>query len=486
MSKFPTKAAKVRSQVGHPIIDADGHLVEIGPILDDELAAYLEQTGGRRLRDRYLSGAVKPFDTSMALANRSGDPAVAENWSAMPSWWGWQTRNTLDRATAHLPRLLYERLDEMGIDFTLLYPSAALALLDHDDAEVAAALARAANRWLARIFEPYRDRIAVGGIVPMSSPQQAIAELEYAALELGMKTVVIRGYARRPLGEKPGRGPQAFRLDTFGLDSEYDYDPFWAKCVELGVAPLSHSSHLHLRASRSVSNYVYNHIGALATSHESLAKSLFLGGVTRRFPTLRIGFLEGGVAWACSLYADLLGHWSKRNAHDILDLDPDRLDVGELMGFVEKYGDDAVQARLDQIRQFFSRPGARPEMLDEFSRAMIRKAEDIRDLFVPNFYFGCEADDPLVGWAFVDKVNPLGARLRAMMGSDISHWDVPDMTAPVADAYELVERGRITENDFREFTFLNVVRLHAGMNPRFFKGTICESAVAQALAERID
>ena len=32
--------------------------------------------------------------------------------------------------------------------------------------------------------------------------------------------------------------------------------------------------------------------------------------------------------------------------------------------------------------------------------------------------------------------NPLGARLRAMMGSDISHWDVPDMTEPVADAYE--------------------------------------------------
>ena len=160
--------------------------------------------------------------------------------------------------------------------------------------------------------------------------------------------------------------------------------------------------------ARSVSNYVYNHIGALATSHESLAKSLFLGGVTRRFPTLRFGFLEGGVAWACSLYAELLGHWSKRNSESILDLDPDRLDVDELMKYVEKYGDDAVQVRLDRIRQFFSRPAARPEMLDEFSRAMIRKAEDIRDRFVPNFYFGCEADDPLVAWAFAGNVNPLG------------------------------------------------------------------------------
>jgi predicted TIM-barrel fold metal-dependent hydrolase len=474
-----TKAAKVRGAVDHPIIDADGHLVELGPLLDEQLLAWLEQAGGRELRDRYLAGMVKPFDTSTALADRS-DPRVREKWLAMPSWWGWQTRNVRDRATAHLPRLLYERLDEMGIDLTLLYPSTVLALLDLEDAELGAALARGSNRWLAELFRPYRDRIAVGGIVPMSSPQVAIAELEYAVQELGMKTVVMTGYARRRLvGD-------SFRLDTFGLDSEYDYDPVWARCIELGVAPLSHSSHLHTRPSRSISNYVYNHIGALAASHEALAKSLFLGGVTRRFPRLRYGFLEGGVAWACSLYADLLGHWSKRNARNILELDPDRLNVDELMEYMERYGGDPVRLKSEQIRQFFKRPAARPAMLDEFARAQIRRAREIRDLFVPNFYFGCEADDPLVAWAFAADVNPMGARLRAMMGSDISHWDVPDMTEPVADAYGLVERGLLTPEDFREFTFLNAVRLHAGMNPRFFEGTVCEKAAAQALAAGLD
>ena len=100
------------------------------------------------------------------------------------------------------------------------------------------------------------------------------------------------------------------------------------------MAPVSHSAHQHHRVSRSPSSYVYNHIGGLATSHESLAKSLFLGGVTRRFPTLRVGFLEGGVAWAVSLFADLIGHWEKRNGETILDLDPDRLDVDELMDLV--------------------------------------------------------------------------------------------------------------------------------------------------------
>ena len=39
------------------------------------------------------------------------------------------------------------------------------------------------------------------------------------------------------------------------------------------------------------------------------------------------------------------------------------------------------------------------------------------------------------------------------------------MTEPIAEAYELVEHGVITEREFRELTFLNPVRLHAGGNP---------------------
>ena len=94
------------------------------------------------------------------------------------------------------------------------------------------------------------------------------------------------------------------------------------------------------------------------------------------------------------------------------------------------------------------------------------------ELFVPRFYFGCEADDPLVAWAFAERVNPLGARFRPIFGSDISHWDVPDMTEPVAEAFELVERGVIAAEEFRELMFLNPVRLHAGANPHFFDGTL--------------
>jgi hypothetical protein len=57
------------------------------------------------------------------------------------------------------------------------------------------------------------------------------------------------------------------------------------------------------------------------------------------------------------------------------------------------------------------------------------------------------------------------------------------MTDPVAEAYESVEKGTLTEGDFREFAFENAVRLHGGMNPEFFDGTLIETAAAAVLAK---
>ena len=132
--------------------------------------------------------------------------------------------------------------------------------------------------------------------------------------------------------------PAVYRLDHFGLDSDFDYDPFWQACVDLRFAPAVHSSVQYHDLSRSTSSYVFNHVNGIAKCHEALAKSLFLGGVTHRFPALRIGFLEGGVAWASMLYTSLIGHWEKRNRNDIMRLDPDRLDVRRKMAHHVSFG----------------------------------------------------------------------------------------------------------------------------------------------------
>jgi hypothetical protein len=45
----------------------------------------------------------------------------------------------------------------------------------------------------------------------------------------------------------------------------------------------------------------------------------------------------------------------------------------------------------------------------------------------------------------------------------------------------MVEKGFVTEQDFREFTFTNAACLHTRNNPGFFKGTVIEQAVSSEL-----
>jgi hypothetical protein len=55
------------------------------------------------------------------------------------------------------------------------------------------------------------------------------------------------------------------------------------------------------------------------------------------------------------------------------------------------------------------------------------------------------------------------------------------MREPLPEAYELVEDGVLTENNFRDFVFANAVRLWGTQNPDFFKGTRVEKEAAAVL-----
>ena len=152
-----------------------------------------------------------------------------------------------------------------------------------------------------------------------------------------------------------------------------------------------------------------------------------------------------------------------------------------------RYGDERVRAKLEYLRErdgiFLDQVAENEDELDEWAACAIERAQDIHDLFVPNFYFGCEADDPMTAVAFNARVNRFGARLKAIMSSDIGHWDVPDARAVLVEAWELVEDGVLSEADFRDFTFANPAELHSTMNPDFFAGTAVADAVAKLRAE---
>jgi hypothetical protein len=272
--------------------------------------------------------------------------------------------------------------------------------------------------------------------------------------------------------------------ERFGIDSDYDYDPVWLKCRELGIAPTFHAGGRGFGLRNSPSNFTYNHIGHFAAAGHAIAKGLFLGGVTRRFPDLNFAFLEGGVGWGCQLFADLIEHWERRGAAGIAHMDPKKLNRQLLRSYVDKYGYKDIAVELDKRDGWPAREEDEPTggvpVLDDFAACKISRKEDWVDLYARPYYFGCEADDRMNVTAF-GRANPFGARINAIFSSDIGHFDVPDMLSPVPEAYELVEDELITESDFRDFTFANAVRLWGQQNPRFFEGTRVAKEAAEVL-----
>src|ERR1700723_3568040 len=471
--------AEIRAKLNHPIIDGDGHWVEYDPVFAEQM----RKVGGDKAADGFLA--------AMAVTREALVQGVEERRRrrlAMPGFWTRQTGNTYDRATAMMPHLLYERLDEIGSDFAIVYPTAGLRLPRIKDDETRRAVIRAYNIVSAGYFKDLKDRMTPAAIIPMHTPDEAIAELEFVTKQLGSKVGMFGSAMPRQTGSIPkGQNPDVDRLgvwyEVFGIDSIYDYDPVWAQCREVGIAPTFHSAGSNQALRNSPTNFTYNHIGHFADAGPAAAKGIFLGGVTRRFPARRFAFLEGGVGWGAQLFGDLIEHWERRNTKALENMKPDKLDRGKLMSLVEKYGYTEIAAALKE-RDGWADPDlwmtGGVDDLDDFAACKITRKQDWVDLYATPYYFGCEADDRMNAVAF-GKGNPFGAQLNAIYSSDIGHFDVIDMKDPLPEAFELVEDGHITQDNFRAFVFTNAVKLWGTQNPRFFEGTSVAKEAAAVL-----
>ena len=483
-----TAGRRVRRGLKHPVVDADGHWLELQPIFFD----YLAQVAGPGYVDRYAKQAASHygFDWYKVTPEERQRRRMTR-----ASWWTLPT-NTLDRTSAMVPALFYDRLDDLGIDYALVYPSLGFALPRVQDADMRRALVRAYNVMVADMFRPYADRMTAAGVCPLNTPEEAIEAAEHAVGELGLKALVMNCTVPRPIEADAAWQPDAAKrrsyIDCLGMDSAYNYDPVWAKLMELKVAVTNHTGSMGWSDRSSPTSFVGNHLGHFAQSHHAFARALVLGGVTQRFPTLNFGFLEGGVGWACNLHADLIGHWKKRNRQAMhQNLKPSNVNAAEVRALMMKYtaGDKAFAGKIDTIIErnmhvlipdiTLEEQTRRDFDADEFAAVNIHTVGDIERLFGQNFYFGCEADDPVTAWAFDPRMK---TRLKAMLGSDVSHFDVTDASEVMEEAWEMVEDGMITEADFRDFTFGNAVALHGRMNPDFFKGTVVEAAAREELA----
>jgi hypothetical protein len=135
-----TEARQIRGRLKHPIIDADGHWAEFNPLMRQEF----RRIGG--------DTAVEALDMASARIPNSLNMSVAERRRrriGQEAFWFLPTKNTLDRATAMMPPLLYERLDDLGLDFCVIYPTAGLGYYRLPPEKHRRALCRAYNVFTA-------------------------------------------------------------------------------------------------------------------------------------------------------------------------------------------------------------------------------------------------------------------------------------------------------------------------------------------------
>ena len=108
-----TEPAAIRARLAHPILDVDGHILEMLPAV----FPYLREALGPTLFEAYRQQGpivrrqfARPSDAEVL---RSRTPQIA--------WWGATSDNALERATIMLPRLFRERLEDLGLDYCVLY-----------------------------------------------------------------------------------------------------------------------------------------------------------------------------------------------------------------------------------------------------------------------------------------------------------------------------------------------------------------------------
>jgi predicted TIM-barrel fold metal-dependent hydrolase len=172
-------------------------------------------------------------------------------------------------------------MDGTGIDWTVVYPTAGLAVGRIVAVDFAIAACRAYNNWLHEAYVSKSPRIKGVALVPVQDPQAAAEELRRAVKELGMVGAML-----------PSTG-EGIKLHL----GDKSYWPLYEEADRLGCALAVHGGCHHHLGLDSFSVYYPVHALGHPLGVMIQAAAMVSHGVFERFPNLRVGYLEGGATW---------------------------------------------------------------------------------------------------------------------------------------------------------------------------------------------
>lgn len=239
------------------VIDADGHVLE-----DDSLFKAIE--------------AEVPLATAGTARRRGIWPSLDGHHFGIR----FRSEGAFGGGRRIGPEEWGEFIDRVGIEYSVLYPTAGLAMGNITLPYWATAVARVYNNWLYETYLKANPRLKGMALLALQDIPSAVSELRRAVTELGMLGAML-----------PSRGLPKH------LGSQ-EYWPVYEEAEKLNCALAVHGGN---HSGMGFDTFtVYSPIAALGHPYGlMIALSGFVcHGVLDEFPRLRVAFLEGGAAWA--------------------------------------------------------------------------------------------------------------------------------------------------------------------------------------------
>ena len=239
------------------IIDADGHVAEDSAAIIARMPApYREKAKAQPFHP------FPPFD-HLHAAHLIDMPAGAFNRKVGPKQW-------------------LEFLDEVGLEATVLYPTAGVGSSNIVNPDWAIDAARAYNDWLHEAYLQHSPRFHGLALLPQPvlNPQAAVEELKRAVTQLGMCGAVLPSNSLHA----PPLGGQI-------------YSPIYQAANELNSCIAIHGGVHGGMGMDGLDPYAAVHAIAHPLGQMISLASIVFNGVLEKYPNVKFGFLEGGVAW---------------------------------------------------------------------------------------------------------------------------------------------------------------------------------------------